>query len=186
MPINNYRADWEEETADYSQDPNPAETMASGSVQVADTNSGPTLGPSEGQTPELSNFALGQTGGSDKINLTEDNLHSHSHSGAGHGHDISPHTHEARLMASQREPSKTVPGGHALATWISPTSTDTYATAGDTTVLMADNSLSVKQNFETEYSSFYLTGETGGSEPINHRPPFYTLRHCLSSTGSFY
>lgn len=110
---------------------------------------------SVGQGPGLSNYSLGQIGGTETVTLTS--------------LQMPIHTHVATMAASSQAPNSGVPQGSLLGTF--PVAEKHYVRgqAADRTMLAG----SVQNS------------TAGGSQPFSVANPYLTLQWCISTQGIF-
>lgn len=109
-----------------------------------------------GQGPGLSNFVLGQKGGTETNTLAIANLPSHTHSAT------------SSLFGTTLSADSTNPSGRTLAA----PSRETYAGAIPN-AKMQDGSVTT------------TVGNTGNGQPVNNREPYLALRFCIVLDGIF-
>lgn len=129
---------------------------------------------SSGQGPGLSNYDLGQAGGTESATLTVNQLAMHSHWGPAHTHGVT---------ASGDPPADPSPSGDLLATF--GRGVNTYAPPSATTTTMATDMIQSGGNEATSSAGDQPTTNTGGNQPVEILQPYLTLNHCIALEGIF-
>ena len=119
-----------------------------------------------GQGPGLSDYTLGQVGGTESETLTVNQLPAHTHVGPAHTHGVT---------ASGDAPTAASPSGNLLPTL--GRGVNTYAPPSGNTVTMAPQMVQSGGNQNT--------ASTGGSQPVAILPPYLTLNYCIALEGIF-
>jgi microcystin-dependent protein len=117
---------------------------------------------SAGQGPGRSNYSLGQTGGTENVTLTSNNLPSHTHT-------VTSAT--VTINANDGRADATSPNGAALA---QQSQTPVYAATSDGTKMSA------------KAATLTVTvGPAGGNQPMAILSPYLTLNYCICVSGLF-
>ncbi|MFZ5608238.1 MAG: phage tail protein [Pseudomonadota bacterium] len=122
-----------------------------------------------GQGPGLSNFTLGEQGGSETNSLTVAQLAAHSHAAT------TGVTATTTMRAfSSRAGNVGSPGGNVLSA-----TTDTIYNSGPADTAMGASAAT------TNASATTTVGVAGASAPINNRDPYLVMRWCVALQGIF-
>jgi len=108
-----------------------------------------------GQGPGLSNYSLGQVGGTETATLNSNQIPAHAHNGLA----------TLKQSASSDDGSDSTPNGAYPSRF-----TGAYSTTTNTNMLPPPNG---------------NTGLAGGSQPFSIRPPFLTLNYIICLFGIF-
>jgi len=122
-----------------------------------------------GQSPGLSNFNIGQMGGTETVTLLTANLPSHIHNATT---DV---TVNSVVNASSGNGNSTNPAG---AVWAASSSRDNVYGSTKTT-LMATGAVTSKATATTSISP------TGSSVPVSIRSPYLTMSYCIAAQGIY-
>lgn len=129
-----------------------------------------------GQAPNNSNYAIGQTGGTETVMLTISNLPAHTHVAtvtAGTGTSSAT----AVLNSVNAKGVNTNPGGNLLGM-------GAYASDGSGTLApMAADSVTIS-NITTPLPSVAI-GTTGGGQAISTLSPYLSLNYIINVTGIY-
>jgi microcystin-dependent protein len=139
-----------------------------------------------GQGPGLSNYTLGEVGGTESETLTVSQMPLHAHT-------ISPHTHgipplPVTVMASDAPATGLAPAGQVLGMGVLGAArglaniTNIY-NSGPANVALAPSATTAAST--TGSSTLATTDGTGGGNPHENRQPFLTLRCVIALQGIF-
>lgn len=124
-----------------------------------------------GQSPGTSNYALGQTAGTESVTLTTNNMPAHTH-------------------AATATASASLPATSATATTATPAAGEVLATAtgsygGDPVDVMVYATDAASVNLPLASSATVTVGAAGGSQPFPILQPFQVLNYIICVEGIY-
>ncbi|MGH8059564.1 MAG: phage tail protein [Candidatus Entotheonellia bacterium] len=136
---------------------------------------------SSGQGPGLSNYDLGQVGGTESVTLITNQMPAHTHGTVAHTHTGPAHTHAVTALTDTvSDPSPTnnmlASGGRG--------GTNLYVPPTANTTTMASQMIQSGGALDTSATPAQI-GITGGSQPFDILVPYLTLNYCIALEGIF-